>query len=206
MRRLLHFIAAGSLIAGCGDAAAPGPSANYGLMLRIGLGPAPPSLPDLSLSTLRLHLTGVTAVSDRGSDDARARHDAADIDFGETVEAELPSAPAGTYSALAWTLGDTAAAGIDLMGTTGGQRIHVQLTGGPFDARCATPRVLAPGQRARLTLTADPGGWFDGVDLTQAMNDEDDNGIIINMEDNSVLAYEILGNTIKSFRLECEPW
>jgi hypothetical protein len=58
----------------------------------------------------------------------------------------------------------------------------------------------------RLTLTVDPSGWFDGVDLSSAMDDTDDQGIIINMEDNASLAFEILGNAMKSFQLVCEPW
>src|SRR5579859_1888000 len=95
------------LLAGCNGAGAPATPASYGLELRFGLGPAPPSLPDLSLSTLKLHLSNIAAVSDRGSADARARTDVADVAFGETVDVELPSAPAGTYSALAWMCGDS---------------------------------------------------------------------------------------------------
>jgi hypothetical protein len=194
------------LFAGCGSPGAPSAAPSYGLMLRFGLGPALPALPDLSLSTLKLHLTQLAAVSDRGSSDPRAATDSVDVAFGETVQAELATAPAGTYSSLQWTLGDASIAGVDLQGTAAGQRMHVELVGGPFDARCQSPRELAPGQRVRLTLTVDPTGWFDGVDLSTAMNDEDDNGIIINMEDNSALAFEILDNAIKSFQLECEPW
>jgi hypothetical protein len=55
-------------------------------------------------------------------------------------------------------------------------------------------------------MSVDPSGWFDAVDLTAARNDEDDKGIIINMEDNAMTAFEILGNAIKSFQLVCEPW
>jgi hypothetical protein len=194
------------LLVGCNGPSAPAPSANYGLQLRFGLGPAAPSLPDLSLSTLKLHLTDVVAVSDRGSGDARARTASADVAFGETVDAQLPAAPAGTYSALAWMLGDSAVSGIELQGTTAGQRIHLTLGGGPYDVRCDSPRQLLPGQRVRLTLTVDPSGWFDGVDLSSAMDDTDDQGIIINMEDNASLAFEILGNAMKSFQLVCEPW
>lgn len=193
------------LLVGCGNSSAPSASPPYGLLLRFGLGPAGPALPDLSVSTLKMHLSQLTAVSDRGSN-PRAQTAAADVLFGETVQMELPSAPAGTYSALEWTLGAAGISGISLAGTTSGQQIHVDLSGGPFVAHCDTPRSLAPGQRVQLTLGVDPSHWFDGVDLSSAMDDDDDNGIILNMEDNATLALEILANAIKSFQLVCEPW
>jgi hypothetical protein len=198
MRWLLVFVA------GCSGSQAPTSPPAYGLMLRFGLGPNPPSSVDVS--SLKMHLTDLSAVSDRGSTDPRAHDDVTDVAFGDTVQVELPNAPLGTYSALEWTLGDASIAGIDLQGTSGGQRIHLTLTQGPSTTRCDGPRLLAPGQRVRLTLTVDPSHWFDGVDLSAAKNDQDDKGIIINMEDNSMLAFEILDNAIKSFQLECEPW
>jgi hypothetical protein len=194
------------LLAGCSGSPAPSQAPPYGLLLRLGLGPAGPALPDLSVSTLKLHLTQLAAVSDRGSSDPRAQAAAADVGFGETVQVELPSAPAGTYSALEWTLGDGSTSGISLAGTTAGEQIHLDLSGGPFAVRCDSPRTLAPGSRVQLTLGVDPSSWFEGVDLTGAANDQDDKGIIINMEDNATLAFEILGNAIKSFQLKCEPW
>src|SRR4051812_30777156 len=187
------------LICSCNEAMTPAPEA-YGLRLQLTLGPAAPVLADLSLTTFKLHLTNLAAVSDRGANDSRARKDFADVSFGETASIDLLNAPSGTYSALEWSLGDGSTAGLDLEGTAGGQRMHVQLVGGPFAVRCTGPRQLQPGSRVQLSLTVDATSWFDGVDLTTAMNDEDDQGIIINMEDNAPLAFEILDNAIKSFQ------
>jgi hypothetical protein len=180
-------------------------SAPYGLLLHVALGASLPG-GEVSVASLKLHLTDVTAVSDRASDDPRARQSASDVSFGDTVDAILPSAPPGTYSAVSWTLGDPVQSGVDLSGALGGLSLHLQLSSGPLDVRCPDPQTMAPGQRVQLTLSADASGWFDGVDLSSAKNDNDDNGFIINMEDNSVLAFEILKNVIKSFQLKCEPW
>jgi hypothetical protein len=170
------------------------------------LAPSLPSLAELSVASLRLHLGALTAVSDRSSNDARSRKDFAEVAFGESADIALATAPPGLYSAVAWTLGDANIDGIDLIGAVGGQNLHVELVGGPLDARCPQPRALMPGQRVRLSLSADATHWFDGVDLSGLKNDEDDKGIIINMEDNAALAFEMLGNVINSFQLECEPW
>jgi hypothetical protein len=199
MRWLVAFLV------GCSSSTAPVPPP-YGLQLRVSLAPSLPALQDLSVASLRLHLGELTAVSDRSSNDPRARKDFVEIMFGESADVPLDTAPPGLYSAVSWNLGDADTDGIDMMGAVGAQKLHIELVGGPFDVRCPSPRSLAPNQRVRLTLTADATHWFDGVDLSSIKNDEDDQGIIINMEDNSPLAFEMLANVINSFQLECEPW
>ena len=201
--RFLGFLC---FLVGCSHSGSSPPAPEYGMMLHLSLSQSEPQLADLSLSTLKVHLLNLTAVSDRSSSDPRALIDVADVDFGATADIPLPSAPPGTYSAVEWTLGDTVESGIDLEGTLAGQHLHLQLVAGPTDTRCPNPEELAPGQRVQLALTIDATHWFDAVDLTDAKNDEDDNGIIINMEDNAALAQQILQNSIKSFQLECQPW
>jgi hypothetical protein len=194
------------LLVGCNSSPANIPRPAYGLQMRVTLAPNLPNVTDISVASLRLHLGNLTAVSDRSSNDPRARKDFAEVMFGESAEIALDSAPPGLYSAVSWGLGDADTDGIDLIGAIGGQNLHVELIGGPFDVRCQDPRSLAPNQRVRLTLTVDATHWFDGVDLSGVKNDEDDRGIIINMEDNAPLAFEMLGNVINSFQLECDPW
>jgi hypothetical protein len=200
MRWLLFFLV------GCGGSPPNSPPPAYGLQLRVALAASVPNLPDISVASLRLRLGNLSAVSDRGSNDARARKDFAEVMFGESAELAFDTAPPGLYSAVTSTLGDAGDDGLDLVGAVGGENLHVELTGGAFDVRCPNPRSLAPGQRVRLTLTADATHWFDGVDVSSIKSDEDDAGIIINMEDNAPLAFEMLGNVINSFQLECEPW
>jgi hypothetical protein len=202
----MRFLGILCFLAGCSQGASNASAREYGMMLHLSLAQSEPRLSGLSLSTLKLHLLNLTAVSDRSSSDARALIDVADVDFGATADIPLPSAPPGTYSAVEWTLGDSMESGIDLEGTLAGQHIHLQLTAGANDTRCPEPEELAPGQRVQLTLAVDATHWFDSVDLTDAKNDEDDSGIIINMEDNADLAQQILQNSIKSFQLECQPW
>ena len=200
MRWLLLFLV------GCGSSPANTSPPQYGMQMRVTLAPSLPNLPDISVATLRLHLTNLAAVSDRSSSDPRASKDFAEVMFGESSEITFDAAPPGLYSAISWNLGDAGDDGIDLVGAVGGRNLHVELVGGPFDVRCPDPRSLAPNQRVRLTLTADATHWFDGVDLSAIKSDEDDAGIIINMEDNAPFAFEMLGNVINSFQLECEPW
>ena len=202
----MRTLALAILLAGCSHDMGTSTPPPYGMDLRIAISSSLPALADLAISSLHLHLTQIAAVSDRSSNDPRARKDFADIDFGMSVDVPMPSAPPGTYSAVAWSLGDAMQSGIDLQGVVGKQPIHVQLDGGSYDARCVSPLPLAPGQRVRLTLSADATHWFDGVDLSGVQMDEDDKGIIITMEDNAPLAFEILNNAIKSFQVECEAW
>ncbi len=175
-------------------------------MLHVSLAQSLPAVDDISVSTLKLHLTGVAAVSDRSSNDPRAQVSAADVDFGGTDDVSMPTAPPGIYSTVEWTLGDSTTAGIDLQGVAANQALHLQLISGPLTVRCDDPQSLAPGQRVQLTLSVDATHWFDGVDLSAVMEDEDDQGIILNMEDNAPLAIQILQNVINSFLLKCAPW
>jgi hypothetical protein len=201
----MRGLAVAILLSGCSHTPAPEAPA-YGLDLNVVLAPAPPALAGLSVSAVRLHLVALSAISDRAATDARAQASSADVAFGETFDAPWPVAPPGLYSTVEWSLGDVATSGVDLQGALSGTPLHVQLDAGPMAARCGDPQTLAPGQRVRLTLTADATHWFDGVDLSTAMDDEDDNGIIINMEDNAPLAIQVLKNAIKSFQLECSTW
>ena len=73
----------------------------------------------------------------------------------------------------------------------------------PFDVGCPSPVRLDPGQRAQLTLGADPTSWFDGLDLGSAASDVDDNGIVISDDDNRPLAMALRANVLASFALDC---
>jgi hypothetical protein len=201
----MRWLAVALLAVGCDapPASAPSPGA---LELRASLGAAAPAAAGVSISTVRLHLTGLAAVSDLGVPPGRAHVDALDLMPGATETAPLPSAPPGLYAGLALAFGDAQSDGIALEGAHDGVRLHVAISAAPFTVVCAAPQPLEPGRNVRLTLTADMSGWLDGVDLSTASGDADDAGILISFEDNAPLAAQVLRNAMNLIHLDCASW
>ncbi len=188
------------IVAGCGNTSATAPV--YDLTLHAELAPLTPS-GEVAISTARLFLSGVTAVSDRSSSDARARVASIALTPGDATDQDLPSAPPGLYSAVALMLGDASTPGLDVQAVWNEKPVHATLAGGPYAIACADPVALALGSRARLALSADPARWFDGVDLSGVTSDADDNGIVLSEDDNQPQANLLLINVVASLKLDC---
>jgi hypothetical protein len=191
------------LAAGChgssGPAAPPSPPS---LALELALAAPAAAVGDLEIAAAGLHVQSLTAVSDRSADDARARLDDLEVAMGGSIDALL-SPPPGLYSRVNAVLDGADGIGVDLAGAWGGKSLHVQLAPGPFVVACASPARLDPGQRVQLRLRSDPGRWLDHVDLSQAVSDADDDGILISDDDNRPLAAAVRANVVASFTLDC---
>jgi len=196
-------LAVGVACAGCGGA--PPLATGDGVLLDVSLASVRTRAPDVAAATASLYVASVEAISDRGAGEARARASALSVDAGsEPVRAKIPAAPPGLYSAVALSLGDDARTGLHLTGTRGSEPLEIDLRLDAVVVRCAPPARLAAGGTLHLTLTADPVGWLDGVDLSKAVTDGDERGILINHEDNAGLGEQILANVARSFSLGCE--
>jgi hypothetical protein len=165
---------------------------------------APATTPgNLQVAAAGLHLQALTAVSDRSAADPRARLSDLDLAMGGTVDDVLSPAPPGLYSSVNLILDGPDGIGVDLAGAWGQVPLHVQLRTDPFGIACAAPVRLDPGQRLQLALRADPGRWFDGIDLSKAVSDADDDGILLSEDDNHAIAVGVRANVIASFALDC---
>jgi hypothetical protein len=161
-----------------------------------------PTTSDVAIASVALHLSALTAVSDRSAADARATASDVALGLGDASDLTLPAAPPGLYSAVDTEL---ASPGVDVQAVWNAARVHATLASTPFDVGCPTPARLDPGQRVELTLHADPAAWFDGIDLGDAISDVDDNGIVISSDDNRELALTLAANVVASFTLDCGP-
>jgi hypothetical protein len=191
------------LLAGC-HAAAPAP-AQPALLLRLSFAPLSGPAGTVTVTTAVLHLSQLVVVSDRATVDARTQLAAIDLAIGDELSEPLAQAPPGLYSMVNTELDNSDHIGIDVEGLYAGAPLHAMLDGGPFDVACATPVRLDPGMHAQLDLSVDMSGWFDGIDLKQALGDGDDNGLVISEDDNQPLATQLLQRVTQSFRLTCAP-
>jgi hypothetical protein len=191
------------LLAGCGSApATPAPTE---LDLTADLA-APVQLPTgISIAAANLHLIGIHAVSDRSSSDPRTRVATIDLAMAGSSSASLSAAPPALYSGLSFTLGDSTAPGIDLMGSYKTSRLHATIANAQVYVSCPDPLALDPGTRISLALHGDVSHWLDGVDLGSIATDNDDNGIVISADDNAAMAARIQANVAGSFSLDCLP-
>jgi hypothetical protein len=189
-------------LTGC-HASTPAPAAG-GLAVELSLADASGD-GDVAVASIAMRLSTLTAVSDRSAVDSRAALSDVVLAMGDHADRALPQAPPGLYSAVDVRLGDGSDVGVDVQAVWHAARVHASLTSTAFDVRCADPVRLEPGQRARLSVRADPSSWFAGLDLGSSISDADDNGIIINADDNRPLAAALLANVIASFSLDCTP-
>jgi hypothetical protein len=180
-------------LAGC-HASAPAPPAG-GLAVDVSLASAGGD-GSVAVASIAMRLSALTAVSDRSAVDPRATLSDVGLAMGDHADRALPEAPPGLYSAVDVRLGDSSDVGVDVQAVWNAARVHASLSASAFDVRCADPVRLEPGQRARLSLRADPSGWFAGVDLGSTTSDTDDN---------RPLAAALLANVIASFALDCAP-
>jgi hypothetical protein len=191
------------LAAGChGSSSATTPLAPPSLALQLSLAAPTPANDMLQIATAGLHVRSLMAVSDRSADDPRASLADLDLSMGDRLTEPL-APPPGLYSSVNLVLDGEAGIGIELAGAWNGAGLHVQLASGPFDVACPTPARLDPGQHITLALRTDPGAWLAGVDLTQALSDADDDGILLSDDDNRALGARVLANVLASFALDC---
>jgi hypothetical protein len=190
-------------VTGCHAGAGPSPPAG-GLTMHLALATAP-TVGEVAIASAALTLTRLTAVSDRAAADARATLRDVTLALGDRSDTVLSAAPPGLYSAVDVRLGGSASVGVDIEAVWRIARIHATVASPPFDVACASPVRLEPGQRAQLTLRADPTLWFTGLDLGSAVSDGDDSGINISDDDNRPLALALVGNVVGSFALDCAP-
>lgn len=188
------------ILSACGNS--PHPSQPYDLTLSGALAPLGPQ-GDVAVSTVHLHLTNVSAVSDRSSSDGRAQVASLDLQPGASVDQDLPTAPPGLYSALALDFGDSVEPGLSIEAVWNMMPVHVSLYGGPYDVACDSPAPLELGRRARLSLSIDSSSWFSTVNLRRTSVDPDDNGIVLSNDDNSDVAMSLLINVVGSLKLDC---
>jgi hypothetical protein len=191
------------LAAGCHGSSKPAaPLAAPSLTLQLSLAAPSSANGNLQIATAALHVRSLMAVSDRTADDPRARLGDLDVAMGDRLDQQL-TAPPGLYSMVNMVLDGEAGIGIELAGAWSGAALHVQLASGPFDVPCRAPARLDPGQRITLALHTDPARWLAGVDLSQALSDQDDDGIVLSDDDNHALGALALANVLTSFQLEC---
>ncbi len=188
------------ILSACGNS--PQSSEPYDLVLHGALAPLGPQ-GAVAVSTVHLHLTNVSAVSDRSSTDARALVPSLDLQPGASVDHDLPTAPPGLYSALALDFGDSVEPGLMIEAVWNMNPVHVSLYGGPYDVACADPAPLELGRRARLSLSIDSSTWFSTVDLNRTTVDPDDNGIVLSNDDNEQVGNALLINVVGSLKLDC---
>jgi hypothetical protein len=206
MHHGMRAVALGLLIAGCHGSAMPlsipdPPS----LTLHVELAAPARPVGDLQIATASLHLRTLSAVSDRVAADGRTTLTDLDLAMGASLDTPISPAPPGLYSAVNAVLDDSAGPGVALAGAWGGLALHVQVASGPFDVDCPQPARLDPGGRIRLGLRADPSHWLDGIDLSAALFDSDDDGIVLSDYDNRAMAQAVLANVIGSLQLDCAP-
>jgi hypothetical protein len=202
MRLAALTLAVTVVLGGC-HATTPAPPA-AGLGVHVALATAPTGS-DVAIASVAMHLSALRAVSDRSAVDPRAAATDVDLELGDSVDLDLPSAPPGLYSAVDALLGSSADLGLDVQAVWHMARVHATLVSAPFDVGCATPVQLEPGHRARLSVQIDPALWFDALDLGNAASDPDDAGIVISADDNRPLATALLANVMASFTLDCAP-
>jgi hypothetical protein len=205
MNRRMRALALCLVAAGCQGAANRAAPAAPSLAVHVAFAAPASSDGKLQIAAAELHLAAVTAVSDRSASDERARLRDVDLSMGAGTDALLSPAPPGLYSSVNALLGGSDGVGVDLAGAFGSTSLHVTLASAPFVVACPTAVRLDPDGRVQLSLRADPSHWFDGVDLTTAISDSDDEGILLSSDDNRVLADGVLANVIASFRLDCAP-
>jgi len=187
-------------LAGC-HASSPAPAAG-GLTVHLALAMASTDS-DVAIASVTLRLGQLVAVSDRSDDDPRAALGELELGLGDTRDVTLPTAPPGLYSAVDAELGSATDDGLDVEGVWNSVRVHATLATAPFDVGCPTPASLAPGQHVALTFAADPASWFDGLDLSTAVSDADDDGIVIADDDNHPMDQLLLANVLASLTLDC---
>ncbi len=188
------------LASACGNS--PHAAQPYDLALHGALLPLGPQ-GDVAISTVHLHLTGVSAVSDRSSADDRTQVAALDLVPGGAVDRDLPTAPPGLYSAVALTFGDSVEPGLQAEAVWHMMPVHVSVYGGPYDVACAQPVSLQLGRRAKLSLQLDSSTWFTNLNLSRTSVDPDDNGIVLSNDDNADVALSLLINVVGSLKLDC---
>ena len=198
----MRFVALVLALAAAGCHGASNAPAPRGLVVHVSLATAP-TASSVAIASVALNLPALTAVSDRSAADTRATSSDVALGLGDATDLPLPSAPPGLYSAVDTQLDSAAGIGLDVQAVWNAARVHATVASTPFDIACATPVRLDPGQQAQLTLHADPAGWFDGVDLTDAVGDVDDNGIVVSADDNEELAQTLVANVVASFTLDC---
>jgi hypothetical protein len=198
----MRLVALTLALAGCHASTAAPPAGGLAVHMSLASGT---TTSDVAVASIGLHLSAITAVSDRSADDARAALSDVDLAMGDSADLTLPMAPLGLYSAVDVRLGGSADVGLDVQAVWHAARVHAMLTATSFDVGCASPVWLDPGRRARLSLRADPAGWFAGLDLGSAKSDEDDNGVVISDDDNRPLASALAANVVASFTLDCAP-
>jgi hypothetical protein len=196
----MRFAALVLALAGCHAASAP--LAPGGLEVRVSLGTAPTD-GDVAIASGTLRLGQLAAVSDRSAGDARASVQNLELGLGDSHGLTLSSAPPGIYSAVDAELGTSSDDGLTVEAVWNAVRVHVTLAATPFDVSCPSPARLDPGKRVALTLYADPASWFDGIDLSTAASDADDEGIVIGDDDNRPMAMAVRANVLASFLLDC---
>ncbi len=187
-------------LAGChASSAAP---ATGGLTVRLALATAPIDS-DVAIASVALRLGQMVAVSDRSDDDPRAALGELELGLGDTSDVTLPTAPPGIYSAVDAELGSATEDGLAIEAVWNSVAVHASLATAPFDVGCPSPTELDPGQRVALTFSADPASWFDGLDLSTAVSDADDDGIVLADDDNHAMDQVLLANVLASFTLDC---
>ena len=192
-----------TLAAGC-HAAPATPTAPV-LAVRLSFAALSGTAGPVTVTTAILHLSWLTAVSDRTAVDARTRVDHIDLAIGDERVEALPQAPPGLYSTVNTQLDSADHVGVDVSGLYAGNSLHATLDGGPFDVSCPEAVRLDPGMHAELGLSVDLRSWFNGIDLQSVLSDMDDRGIVITDDDNSPLADALMKNVMGSFRLSCAP-
>ena len=158
---------------------------------------------DVAIASVALRLGQMVAVSDRSDDDPRAVLGELELGLGDTRDVTLPTAPPAIYSAVDAELGSATEDGLTVEAVWNSVAVHASLPTAPFDVGCRSPAELAPGRRVALTFSADPTSWFDGLDLSTAVTDTDDDGIVIGDDDNHPMDQALLANVLASFALDC---
>jgi hypothetical protein len=197
----MRTVALAFLLSACGSGSSSLPPTTLALHAQFAAPSAP--TPNLSVATAELHLYGIEAVTDRSATDGRARVDAIDLAMAGASDDKLSGVAPALYSGVAFALGDTDTFGVDLSGAFGTLKLHATLTAPSVYVSCDAPFELPPGGTVQLTLSADPTHWFDGVDLSTAMSDADDNGIILSSDDNADEAALLLAHVLDTFKLGC---
>jgi len=202
LRRVLVTLAALAL-AGCGP---PDHHDNPGV-LTVSFTPAPPSLPELTLTSATLLVGRIQPVGNRPPPPPpMLLPPPLSIDATATTPAMrvFDMLPPGVYSRVQFALDSDRPdiPDVALAGTWRGTPFTAPLGmfgGTPIEVRATTGAELEPGHDATLAVRIDVGSWFAGNLLDQAM--PSGGQILCDMSNNPQVAGALLMRVVQSFSL-----
>jgi hypothetical protein len=167
--------------------------------LTVQLTPLPVSVPQLTLSTVTMHITDIAAIGDRPPPGAPPPPPIeVQLDALSTAGASVAlTVPPGLYSRVLLVVES-----VTVHGSWRGTPLTAQLGmfgGGLVDLRSTTGVEVGAGENGAFMITVDPGVWFANGVLDSAM--VTNNMIVCDQQNNPNIAAQLISRVTMSFSL-----